>query len=58
MDQVIALLNPDCLGGGSLLQDLQQRRGFHGLALQLLIWTVSESMRNHDSKIVDAGSVD
>jgi len=28
------------------------------LALQLLIWTVSESIRNHDSKIVDAGSVD
>ena len=28
------------------------------LALQLHIWTVSESMRSHDSKIVDAGCVD
>jgi hypothetical protein len=29
-----------------------------GLALQLLCWEMSESMGNHDSKIVDAGSVD
>jgi hypothetical protein len=28
------------------------------LALQLLFLKVSESMGNHDSKIVDAGSVD
>jgi len=28
------------------------------LALQLLFLEVSESMGNHDSKIVDAGSVD
>src|SRR5450755_4748347 len=28
------------------------------LALQLLCWEMSESMGNHDSKIVDAGSVD
>ena len=28
------------------------------LALQLLFREVSESMGNHDSKIVDAGSVD
>jgi len=28
------------------------------LALQLRSWKVSESMGNHDSKIVDAGSVD
>jgi hypothetical protein len=29
-----------------------------GLALQLRFLTVSESMGNHDSKIVDAGGVD
>jgi hypothetical protein len=29
-----------------------------GLALQLPFMEVSESMGNHDSKIVDAGSVD
>jgi hypothetical protein len=29
-----------------------------GLALQLLFREVSESMGNHDSEIVDAGSVD
>jgi hypothetical protein len=29
-----------------------------GLALQLPFSKVSESMGNHDSKIVDAGSVD
>jgi len=29
----------------------------HGLALQLPFPQVSESMGNHDSKIVDAGSV-
>jgi hypothetical protein len=28
------------------------------LALQLPFLTISESMGNHDSKIVDAGSVD
>ncbi len=31
---------------------------FHSLALQLLFMQVSESMGNHDSKIVDAASVD
>jgi hypothetical protein len=30
----------------------------HGLALQLRFLKVSESMGNHDSKIVDAGGVD
>jgi len=30
----------------------------HTLALQLPFMEVSESMGNHDSKIVDAGSVD
>jgi hypothetical protein len=34
------------------------RNLFGGLALQLLFLEVSESMGNHDSKIVDAGSVD
>ena len=29
-----------------------------GLALQLHFLEVSESMGNHDSKIVDAGSID
>jgi hypothetical protein len=29
-----------------------------GLALQLPFLTIAESMGNHDSKIVDAGSVD
>jgi hypothetical protein len=28
------------------------------LALQLLFWKASESMGNHDSDVVDAGSVD
>jgi hypothetical protein len=28
------------------------------LALQLPFWKASESMGNHDSKVVDAGSVD
>jgi hypothetical protein len=32
--------------------------GWAGLALQLLFQKVSESMGNHDSEIVDAGSVD
>ena len=30
----------------------------HALALQLHFLEVSESMGNHDSKIVDAGSID
>ena len=30
----------------------------HGLSLQLLLLRASESMSNHDSEIVDAGSVD
>ena len=34
------------------------RRSEFGLALQLRSWKVSESMGNHDSEIVDAGSVD
>ena len=34
------------------------RFGAHDLALQLLFLRASESMGNHDSKIVDAGSVD
>jgi hypothetical protein len=29
-----------------------------GLALQLLLWEMSESMGNHDSEVVDASSVD
>ncbi|XSC48588.1 hypothetical protein ACF1BQ_029390 [Bradyrhizobium sp. RDT10] len=32
--------------------------GASDLALQLRSWKVSESMGNHDSEIVDAGSVD
>jgi hypothetical protein len=28
------------------------------LALQLLLWEMSESMGNHDSEVVDASSVD
>jgi hypothetical protein len=32
--------------------------GVDDLALQLLFLTISESMGNHDSKIVDADSVD
>jgi hypothetical protein len=42
------------------LQDLSDidRRGKPGLALQLPFLQVSESMGNHDSKIVDAASVD
>ena len=34
------------------------RRFLEPLALQLLFLEASESMGNHDSKIVDAGSVD
>ena len=34
------------------------KRGGIGLALQLPFPKISESMGNHDSKIVDAGSVD
>jgi hypothetical protein len=34
------------------------RAFYDGLALQLPFMEVSESMGNHDSKIVDAGSVD
>jgi hypothetical protein len=33
-------------------------RGTRDLALQLRFLPTSESMGNHDSKIVDAGSVD
>jgi hypothetical protein len=33
-------------------------RAPHSLALQLSFLTISGSMGNHDSKIVDAGSVD
>jgi hypothetical protein len=28
------------------------------IALQLLLWEMSESMGNHDSEVVDASSVD
>jgi hypothetical protein len=35
-----------------------EKRGAFGLALQLPFMQVSESMGNHDSKIVDAASVD
>jgi hypothetical protein len=37
---------------------IQQHLNYVGLALQLPFMEVSESMGNHDSKIVDAGSVD
>jgi hypothetical protein len=37
---------------------LAMRVGFLSLALQLPFQRVSESMGNHDSKIVDADSVD
>jgi hypothetical protein len=30
----------------------------NALALQLLLWEMSESMGNHDSEVVDASSVD
>jgi len=36
----------------------QRRAVTHGLTLQLPFPKISESMGNHDSKIVDAGSVD
>ena len=32
--------------------------GAVALALQLLLWEMSESMGNHDSEVVDASSVD
>jgi hypothetical protein len=32
--------------------------GLSRLALQLLLWEMSESMGNHDSEVVDASSVD
>ena len=32
--------------------------GWLDLALQLLLWEMSESMGNHDSEVVDASSVD
>jgi hypothetical protein len=38
--------------------DLAQPCEAAGLALQLHFLEVSESMGNHDSKIVDAGSID
>ena len=44
-----------------LVQIAASRRSpalFAGLALQLPFPKISESMGNHDSKIVDAGSVD
>ena len=35
-----------------------QRQAPPHLALQLLLWEMSESMGNHDSEVVDASSVD
>jgi len=52
--------SPSALRELSFKQAEQFRRpisGFHNLALQLPFPQVSESMGNHDSKIVDAGSV-
>jgi hypothetical protein len=37
---------------------LNQFKGWASLALQLLLWEMSESMGNHDSEVVDASSVD
>jgi hypothetical protein len=42
----------------SLPQSLPLATGTSTLALQLPFPKISESMGNHDSKIVDAGSVD
>jgi hypothetical protein len=38
--------------------DAREKKRGAGLALQLPFLQVSESMGNHDSKIVDAASVD
>jgi hypothetical protein len=42
----------------SIAASYDTARIFAGLALQLPLMQVSESMGNHDSKIVDAASVD
>jgi len=41
-------------------RDIQERalKVSQALALQLLLWEMSESMGNHDSEVVDASSVD
>jgi len=46
-------LRQHLLGGGAVMTT-----GIAALALQLPFLQVSESMGNHDSKIVDAASVD
>jgi len=43
------------IGADATADRVERRRR---LALQLLFLRASESMGNHDSKIVDAGSVD
>jgi hypothetical protein len=43
---------------GSVSADVAAPKSDHGLALQLPFMQISESMGNHDSKIVDAASVD
>jgi hypothetical protein len=48
----------DPLSGVELTHRLRGPEGRPCLALQLPFLKVSESMGNHDSKIVDAGSVD
>jgi hypothetical protein len=42
----------------SVIAGMVDLTGFFTLALQLPFLTISESMGNHDSKIVDADSVD
>jgi hypothetical protein len=38
--------------------DAAVRQAKRSLALQLLLWEMSESMGNHDSEVMDASSVD
>ena len=49
---------PLCCAYG-LNSDVEQGpKSANALALQLRFWEMSESMGNHDSEVVDAGSVD
>jgi len=49
---MISARQEGCIDAGSCITGLAQH-----LALQLPFMKISESMGNHDSKIVDAGSV-
>jgi hypothetical protein len=56
--KTIQLMSAAAIGPRLLVMQHSSNLSQVQLALQLLLWEMSESMGNHDSEVVDASSVD